>query len=126
MGAVAAGFVLTALLSAGTDAIMHASGVFPPWGEPMAGGLFVWASIYRVVYTALGGYLTAALAPRRPMSHVMALGAIGAVAATVGVVATWNAGPALGPKWYPLLLVVTALPCVWTGGMLRVRFQRAK
>jgi hypothetical protein len=41
VGAVAAGFVLTALLSVGTDAVMHASGVFPPWGEQMAGGLFV-------------------------------------------------------------------------------------
>ena len=126
MGAVVAGFALTALLSVGTDAVMHASGVFPPWGEQMAGGLFAWATIYRVVYTVLGGYLTATLAPRRPMSHVMALGAVGALAAAVGAVATWNAGPAFGPKWYPVLLVVTALPCVWAGGILRVRLQRAK
>lgn len=123
-GAVAAGFVLTALLSVGTDAVMHANGVFPPWGEQMADGLFAWAAVYRVVYTVLGGYLTAALAPRRPMSHVMALGAVGVLAATVGAVATWNAGPAFGPRWYPILLVVTALPCVWAGGILRVR-QRA-
>jgi peptidoglycan/LPS O-acetylase OafA/YrhL len=125
VAAVVAGFVLTALLSVGTDAVMHASGVFPPWGEPMSDGLFAWATIYRVVYTVLGGYLTATLAPRRPMSHVMALGAVGVVVATVGAVATWNAGPAFGPKWYPVLLVVTALPCVWAGGILRARLQRA-
>jgi peptidoglycan/LPS O-acetylase OafA/YrhL len=122
--AVVAGFVLTALLSVGTDAVMHASGVFPPWGEPMSDGLFAWATIYRVVYTVLGGYLTATLAPRRPMSHVMALGAVGVVVATLGAVATWNAGPAFGPKWYPVLLVVTALPCVWAGGILGARLQR--
>lgn len=122
--AVAAGFVLTALFSLGTDVVMHASGVFPPWGEPMESGLFVWATIYRVAYTVFGGYLTAALAPSRPMSHVMLLGAVGALAAIAGVIATWDAGPAFGPKWYPILLVVTALPCVWAGGILRMRLQR--
>ena len=121
MAAVAAGLVATALLSVGTDAVMHASGVFPPWGESMTDGLFVWATVYRVVYTVLGGYLTAALAPRRPIWHVMVLGAVGMLAATIGAVATWNAGPAFGPRWYPILLIVTALPCVWAGGMLRVR-----
>jgi hypothetical protein len=121
VGAIAAGFVLTAALSLGMDLIMHAIGVFPAWGEPMSNGLFAWATIYRIVFTVLGGYVTAALAPRRPMSHVMIGGAIGIVVATIGVVATWNAGPAFGPKWYPILLVVTALPCVWLGGFLRVR-----
>lgn len=119
VGAVVAGFIVTALLSVVTDAIMHASGVFPPWGEPMGDRLFLWASSYRVGYTVLGGYVTAALAPERPMTHVMILGAVGLLAATVGAAATWNAGPEFGPKWYPVLLVVTALPCVWIGGVLR-------
>jgi hypothetical protein len=118
--AVAAGFVLTALLSLATDVVMHAIGIFPPWGEPMSGALFAWATIYRVVYTVVGGYVTAALAPVRPMMHVMVLAGIGLAAAAVGAAATWNAGPALGPKWYPLLLVATAVPCVWAGGLLRV------
>jgi hypothetical protein len=124
VGAVAAGFVATALLSVGTDAGMHASGVFPPWGQPMSSRLFVLATIYRVVFTVLGGYVTATLAPRQPMFHVLILGAIGMLAATVGALATWNAGPAFGPKWYPLLLVATALPCVWAGGILRVRLRQ--
>jgi hypothetical protein len=124
--AVGSGFFLTALLSLGTDVVLHAIGVFPPWGEPMEGRLFAWATVYRVAYTVLGGYVTAALAPRRPMLHVLTLGAIGFLVAMVGAAATWNAGPSLGPKWYPALLVVTALPCVWAGGVLRVRLQAAK
>jgi peptidoglycan/LPS O-acetylase OafA/YrhL len=124
VGAVAAGFVVTALLSLGTDVVLHASGVFPPWGEPMASDRFVLATAYRVVYTVLGGYLTAALAPQRPMAHVITLGVIGVLAATVGMVATWTAGPAFGPRWYPILLVVTALPCVWAGGFLGQRLRR--
>jgi hypothetical protein len=34
-------------------------------------------------------------------------------------VGTWNSGPEFGPKWYPLALVVVALPCAWLGGRLR-------
>jgi hypothetical protein len=116
--AVGAGFFVTALLSIGTDALLHALGVFPPWGQPMSDTLFVLATMYRVVFTVAGGYLTARLAPERPMRHVIVLGCIGVVAATLGVALTWNSGPELGPKWYPVLLVVTALPCVWLGGRM--------
>ena len=118
VGAIAAGFIVTALLSVGTDALMHATGIFPESAEPMSAGLFAWAAAYRIAFTVLGGYVTARLAPRQPMLHVLLLGAIGALAATAGTVATWNAGPEFGPRWYPILLVVTALPCVWTGGLI--------
>lgn len=121
IGALVAGFVVTAALSLGTDVIMHGTGVFPGWGQPMSDGLFVWASVYRVAFTILGGYVTARRAPRRPMAHVVWLGAIGTVVASAGAAATWNAGPAFGPRWYLVLLVITALPCVWAGGALRLR-----
>jgi hypothetical protein len=124
VGAVVAGFVCTALLSVGTDAFMHARGIFPPTGEAMTDGLFLWAATYRLVFTVLGGYVTAALAPRQPMVHVFILGVIGTFLAISGAVATWNAGPQFGPRWYPILLVVTALPCVWAGGVLQMRRQQ--
>ena len=113
-----AGFLTTAVLSVATDAVMHATGVFPPSGQPMSDQLFVLATAYRVVFTVLGGYVTARLAPSKPMTHVRVLGVIGILAATAGAVATWNLGPEFGPKWYPILLIVTALPCVWAGGIL--------
>jgi hypothetical protein len=55
------------------------------------------------------------------MRHVMTLGGLGAVVALVGVVATWNLG--LGPRWYPISLVVLALPQSWVGGRL---FERGR
>lgn len=116
--AVAAGFIVTAALSLGIDEVLHLTGVYPAWGEPMSNALYGLATTYRIVVTVLGGYVTARLAPRKPMTHVMILGAIGVVAATAGLAATWNQGPAFGPKWYPIALVVTALPCVWAGGRL--------
>jgi peptidoglycan/LPS O-acetylase OafA/YrhL len=124
IGALAAGFVVTAALSLGTDVVMHGTGVFPGWGEPMSDGLFAWATVYRVTFTVLGGYVTAKLAPRRPMAHAVWLGLIGTIVAAAGAAATWNAGPAFGPHWYPVTLVLTALPCVWAGGLLRVRSRR--
>jgi peptidoglycan/LPS O-acetylase OafA/YrhL len=126
VGAIVAGFFATFVLSIATDLALHAAGVFPPWGQPMSDGLFVLATTYRIIYTLAGGYITARLAPGRPMGHALALGIIGSFAAIAGTVATWDKGPEFGPKWYPLALVVTALPCVWLGGKLAQRTARKK
>ena len=121
IGAVLAGFFATFILSVGTDLILHAAGVFPPWGHPMSNALFVLATAYRTIYTVAGGYITARLASNKPMGHVWTLGVIGLLAAIAGTVATWNKSPEFGPKWYPLALVVLAIPCVWLGGKLAQR-----
>jgi hypothetical protein len=116
--ALFAGFLVVVVLSTVADAIMHATGVSPPMGEPMSDSRFLLATAYRIVFTILGSYVTARLAPARPLKHALIGGAIGLVLATIGTVATWNKGPAFGPHWYPLSLVATALPCAWAGGRL--------
>jgi hypothetical protein len=116
--ALLAGFVAIVVSSIGTDAALHATGVFPPLGQPMSNALFLLATGYRLVYGVLGSYLAARLAPSRPMAHALALGALGFVVSIAGGAATWNEGPAFGPRWYPLALVATALPCAWAGGRL--------
>jgi hypothetical protein len=126
IGAVLAGFFATFILSVATDLALHATGVFPPWGQPMSNALFALATAYRTIYTVAAGYITARLAPDRPMAHVWALGIIGLVAALAGTMATWNAGPEFGPKWYPLALVVLTVPSVWTGGKLAQRTAARK
>jgi hypothetical protein len=118
VGAVLAGFLATFILSIATDLILHGAGVFPPWGQPMSNALFVLATVYRTIYAIAGGYITARLAPDRPMGHALTLGIIGLFAAIAGTLATWNKGPEFGPKWYPLALVVLAIPSVWFGGKL--------
>jgi len=116
--ALLAGFVIVVVLSAGTDAVLHALRIFPALGQPMSNGLFVLATAYRTVYAILGSYITARLAPDRPMGHAMAGGVIGLVLSIVGAAVTWNRSE-LGPHWYPLALVVTALPTAWLGGKIR-------
>jgi peptidoglycan/LPS O-acetylase OafA/YrhL len=122
VGAVLAGIAVGVLLTIGTDLVLHATGVFPPWGQPMinADGVLLLATAYRVVYGVAGSYITARLSPDRPMQHALVGGAIGLVVCIVGAVVTWNGGPAFGPHWYPLALIATAMPCAWLGGKLRV------
>jgi hypothetical protein len=55
------------------------------------------------------------------MGHALVGGLIGLLASAAGAAATWNKGPAFGPHWYPLALVVLALPTAWVGGMMRMK-----
>jgi uncharacterized membrane protein len=118
--AVLAGVLVIVVLSIGTDAVLHATGVFPQLGQRMSDSLFLLATIYRTVFGVAGGYITARLAPNQPMRHALVLGAVGVVLGTLGAVATWNHVPSLGPHWYPLALIVLAVPQCWLGGLLYV------
>ena len=117
--AVLIGFLEVAVMSTLTDAVMHGTGVFPPFGEPMAGGLFVLALAYRTVFTVLGGWLTATLAPDRRYARILA--ALGTVGGGLGVVAWAAGGPEMGPLWYPVALLVLAAPSVLAGAALARR-----
>ncbi len=116
--AVLAGFIVIVILSMGMDAIMHVTGIFPPYGQAMTNGLYAWATIYRVIFSIIGCYVTARLAPNRPMTHALYLGVLGVLISGVATVATWNRGPAFGPHWYPIALVLVAIPCAWIGGKI--------
>jgi hypothetical protein len=72
------------------------------------------ALAYRCVYAVVGSYIAARLAPRAPMRHALALGVVGLVVSVAGTIAMWD----FGPNWYPVALVLSALPCAWLGGAL--------
>jgi len=98
------------------DIVLHALRVFPPMNQPINDSLALLATSYRIVISIAGAWLTARLAPEKPMKHAMILGIVGTFLGLVGVVATWNTG--LGPRWYPILLAVLAIPQCWVGGRL--------
>jgi hypothetical protein len=117
IGAVLAGFIVVAAVSLGTDEVFHILKVYPPWGEPMRDpGANALALAYRIIYSVLGGYITAKLAPRNPVKHAVILGSIGLAISILGVIVTLPMH--LGPAWYPIGLAITALPCSWLGGVL--------
>jgi hypothetical protein len=121
VAAVLLGLVAVVVLSLGTDQILHALAVYPPWGQPMhEAGLNLLALSYRTAYAVLGSYIAARLAPGHPMRHALILGVVGLLLSGAGAIAMIPRH--LGPAWYPIALVITALPCAWLGGMLyRVR-----
>jgi len=126
IGAVLAGLLAIIVLSIGTDLLLEAIRVFPRIGEPVASRLLLLATAYRAVYGVAGSYIAARLAPNRPMLNALALGVVGVALSTAGALATWNKGPAFGPHWYPLALIVIAMPCAWMGGILRSMQLRAR
>ena len=118
--AVVAGFVAVLVLSIGTDTILTMYGIFPRQDDP--GAYLPWmlivALLYKCNFTILGGYITAALAPNRPMRHAMILGGIGFVIALLGAIINWDNATASG-TWYPIALIILTLPSVWAGGKLK-------
>jgi hypothetical protein len=123
-GAVLLGFFAVVVLSLGTDQVLHVLGVYPPWGQPMQEPrLNFLALAYRTVYAVVGSYIAARFAPRNPMRHAVVLGVLGLALSLAGAIATIPMH--LGPAWYPIALVLTALPCAWLGGVLyRVPAER--
>ena len=120
IGAILAGIIFIVVSHTGTDFVLEKLGIFTP---PDQGFNIPWmvvtATVYRSIYTVIGGYITAALAPDPPMRYVLILGLIGLVVSTLAAIATIPMK--LGPAWYPIALAVLALPCVWLGGKLKTR-----
>lgn len=117
IGAILAGMIFIVVSHTGTDFVLEKLGIFTPPSEGFhTTWMVVTATIYRSLYTVVGGYITAALAPEPRMRYVMILGIIGLVMSTLAAIATIQMG--IAPAWYPIALAVTALPCVWLGGLL--------
>ena len=114
--AVVAGLLVVILVTTAVDIALHVAGVFPPQGQPLTDALALLATAYRIVISVAGAWLTAWLAPQRPMKHALILGAVGTALGIVGVVVTWNLN--LGPRWYSIALAVLAVPQCWLGAKI--------
>ena len=114
--AVIAGVVFIIVVTTLVDIVLHVTGVFPPMDKPINDALSLLATSYRIVISIAGAWLTARLAPSKPMKHALILGVVGVVLGLVGVVTTWNLG--LGPRWYPIALAALAIPQCWAGGKI--------
>ena len=122
--AIVAGFVTIGALSMGTNAALHAAGVLPDTSQPITDtGVLMVTVAYVAVYAIAGCYLTALLAPNRPMRHALILGALGLA---LNVVTTLSMRGQF-PDWYLAVGVLTTMPYAWIGGRLReLQLARAR
>ncbi len=117
VAAILGGFVFVVIISLVTDELFHVAKVYPPWGQLMSDKLFALATAYRLVFGVAGSCVTARLAPYRPMLHSVIGAVIGMVLSTLATLGTWNK-PEMGPHWYPIVLIATALPTAWLGAWI--------
>lgn len=120
--AVLAGLVLNAVLSTATDVLLSLIGVFPPLSEygqanSFNDSMLALALLYRTLFGVLGCYVTARLAPRRPMFHSLILGGVGFAIGVAGAITMWNVSSA----WYAIAIIAVTLPAAWIGGSLAQR-----
>ena len=117
--AIVVGFFLIGALSFGTDAAVRTAlpNSFDAAGRTNSVALLLATIVYVGVYAVAGCYLTARLAPSRPMRHAMILGLLGLVFNAAGAATVWDTAPA----WYHTVSLLLVLPFAWLGGRLRER-----
>jgi hypothetical protein len=118
IGAVLAGLIFIGVTHTTIDAILENTGVLPKGHLNVGAGLILFVILYRAVFSLLGCYLAAKLAPNNPMKHALILGTIGTVLSAAGAIATADMN--IGPAWYAWTLAATALPLAWIAGKLYI------
>jgi uncharacterized BrkB/YihY/UPF0761 family membrane protein len=116
--ALLAGFILGAVLSIATDALMEKLGVFSMADfKNTSMGILIIVILYRFMFNAIGCYLTAKLAPNNPMRHVMIIGVVGTVLSVSGTVVMWEKAI----PFYNIAIILISFPSAWIGGKIYVR-----
>lgn len=117
LAAVFAGLLAVVVPAVVTDEILHATGLMAR-ANVLSTNEALAALGYRSVFTVLGGWVAGRLAPCHPMRPVWVLALIGLIAGLAGALGT----PDYGPDWYKWSLAIEAIPLVWLGGRLAMRY----
>jgi hypothetical protein len=118
--AIVVGFVLTGALNVGTQMLLQGAApeMFPPAGTPnvnMTSLLLICA--YVAVYGVLGCYVTARLAPSRPLLHALSMGGLALAMSIPMTMSAWNDAPA----WFNVYNLLAVMPYAYLGGRIRER-----
>ena len=120
IGAILAGFATGAILSVGADFLMEQTGMMSmEHFKESTVSVILLVIVYRFVFNVLGCYLTARLAPDKPMKHALIIGVIGTVLSILGSVAMWDKAIPL----YNISIIMMSLPSAWLGAKLFIQTQ---
>lgn len=123
--AVLAGFFLIGLLGYLADTLLQSLGVLPVTGTVRFEDKHsLLALSYHLLFALLGGFVTAWLAPNRPIAHALALGVLGVLISILGLIAIITND--LAPAWYGWALIILSLPITWSGGRLFVLWHQSR
>jgi hypothetical protein len=118
IGAILAGFALNTVLSGGTDFALDAAGVFNMEDvKANSNSIILAVIIYRFIFSTVGCYLTAKLAPGNPMKHSIILGITGVVISILATAAMWDPAAA----WYNISVILMLIPSAYIGAKLYLR-----
>jgi hypothetical protein len=119
IGAIVLGFLLIGTLAMGTERaiIQTLPEYFDTNGRTDDVALLLATLAYVFLFATLGCWVTARLAPARPMRHALILGALGLAFNVAGSIAMWHTAPV----WYHVVGLGLTLPAAWLGGWIRER-----
>lgn len=115
-GSILAALIVVFILSIGTDLLLTEKGMMKMPFQENSTGFISLVVLYRSFYGVIGSYLTASLAPNRPMFHSMIGGCIGFVLAVIGAIVMRDQGP----PWYAISIILIALPTAWLGAKMKI------
>lgn len=121
IGAGIVGIVVGAVLSVATDKLLEANGVLPHGNLYVSAALIWFVLFYRTAFNTLGFFLTAKLAPQKPMKHALILGVIGTLVSAIAAITTKDMN--LGPSWYAWTLAALTMPAAYLGGKIALMFR---
>lgn len=118
VGAIQAGFALGATLSVATDFLFDKIGIMSMDNFKETSAIIIFIVIfYRFIFNIIGCYLTAKLAPSKPMMHAVIMGITGTIISILGSLAMWD----LAVVWYNIAIILIALPSAILGGKLYLK-----
>jgi hypothetical protein len=116
--AIVVGFVLTGALNVGANALFAAVApeLAPRPGTPTTNtGVLLVVSAYVAFFGILGCYVTARLAPSRPMLHALIMGGLALAMILATTISAWNDAPV----WFNVYNLLAVMPYAWIGGRIR-------
>lgn len=115
IGAVAAGVVLSKVLSTLSHELLHLIGIMPPLGKPLFDpGKLVIALVFHSISAVFSAYVTAWLAGKRAKRAVFILGTKEAILWLLGILLLWKRSA----PWFNLTKAILGVPLAELGGWL--------
>ncbi len=120
--AVIAGSVIWMVTALGMDGVLMS--LMPTWfganGKVESVPLMLFMMSYSLLFSVLGGFVTASIARRKEIQHALALGVLQLAMGIIATVQFYDTAP----LWYHVMFLVLLVPANIFGGQLRTMQKR--